>query len=104
MKPKSPAIPPPQSVTLRQALLALLAGETLTLRELSVRLHLSEREVLPHLEHLRRSGDRLLVTPASCAACGFVFRKRERLGKPGRCPVCRSEHLHPPRYGLSPSP
>ncbi|MBA3060962.1 MAG: transcriptional regulator, partial [Nitrospirae bacterium] len=36
--------------------------------------------------------------PAECAKCSFVFRKRERLKKPGKCPICRSEFIQEPLF------
>ena len=41
------------------------------------------------------------VVPAACLACGFVFRTRQRLTRPGRCPVCDSSHIEPPRFSVA---
>jgi hypothetical protein len=41
------------------------------------------------------------VTPAECRKCGFVFQKREKLKKPGKCPICRSESIEEPLFGIS---
>ena len=94
--------PPERSVTPRAELRRALADGPLTARELSARVGVSEKEIAGHLEHLvrslRRSGERLRVEPASCLACGFRFRKRDRFGKPSGCPVCRGRHLDPPRF------
>jgi len=63
-----------------------------------------EKQVAGHLEHLGRSlkaaGERLRVEPAQCLECRFVFRKRARLSRPSRCPVCRSERLDAPRFAI----
>jgi hypothetical protein len=63
-----------------------------------------EKDVHGHLRHIRetlhRSGRNLNVTPAECVKCGFVFRKRERLTKPGRCPVCHGESIHAPLFSV----
>lgn len=71
-------------------------------RDISGRVHISEKEVRGHLEHihktLERSGRELVVTPAECTHCGFVFKKRDRLTKPGKCPVCRSESIREPLF------
>jgi predicted Zn-ribbon and HTH transcriptional regulator len=42
----------------------------------------------------------LITEPARCLDCGFVFKKRTRFTTPGRCPVCRSEAIAPPAYGI----
>jgi predicted Zn-ribbon and HTH transcriptional regulator len=99
----SPA-PSERSETVREAIAAELRQQRLTARELSERVHLSEREVIGHLEHLARSarsrGERLTTEPARCLACGFAFATRDRLTKPGKCPSCRATHLSPPRFSL----
>ena len=102
-KRKEP-IPAERAETLRQRIRALLAGPPASLKEISGEARISEKEVLGHLEHLERSlphlGCELAVSPAECGRCGFVFSKRERLKKPGRCPVCRSELIHEPLFSV----
>ena len=73
------------------------------MRELSQLLSLSEKEVLAHLDHLARApgpGYQFVIIPAQCRQCGFVFKKRERLKTPSRCPLCRQESIARPRYAL----
>jgi transcriptional regulator len=106
MKSKSPPIPGEKSDTIRREIVAvLLDGPMLTARDISMRVRVSEREVYQHLEHIRRSfqkGDRRLITkPARCNECGFVFQKRERLKKPGKCPVCRGESIQQPLFSIT---
>ena len=90
------------SSTLRHALRSALLDGFSSARELSARLSVPEKDVAPHLAHLEKSlrqvGGRLEVEPASCIACGFVFKKRERLTKPSGCPVCCSERIEAPRF------
>lgn len=90
--------------TVRGALRAALRAGPRTARELSAQVGIPEKQVAGHLEHLGRSlkaaGQRLHVDPARCLDCGFVFRKRDRLSRPSRCPVCRSEHLDAPRFAI----
>ena len=97
-------VPAERAETLRQRIRALLAGPPLTLKEISGEVRISEKDVVGHLEHLERSlhhqGCALAVEPAECGRCGFVFAKRERLKKPGRCPVCRGEVIHEPLYSV----
>jgi len=86
--------------TTRQAIREFLSGGPRTLRDISQELRISEKDALGHLEHIARARvhGRLEMEPAECNSCGYVFKKRERLGKPGRCPVCRSESISQPRY------
>ena len=83
----------------------LLSEDPLTAKELSQLAGLSEREVYDHLTHLQKSlkskRQRLVVTPALCLDCQFNFRKRERLTRPGRCPVCRSTRIALPSFSIS---
>jgi predicted Zn-ribbon and HTH transcriptional regulator len=99
----SPSRPPPaRAATIRLELLRWLREGPRTARELSGLVGVAEKQVAAHLEHVARSlrstGERLHVDPARCLACGFVFRKRERLAKPSACPVCRGQHIEPPRF------
>jgi hypothetical protein len=104
MEAKQPPIPRQQQTTLRRQILDLLAERPLTAREISMAVGIAEKQVLPHLEHIRRSLHRhhrtLKVIPPLCRQCGFAFHKRERLTRPSRCPVCRSEAIDPPRFTL----
>ncbi len=96
----------PRTRTLRQAIVEYLnANPQVTAREISSAVGLPEKAVCAHLLHLQKSlraqNLRLLIIPAKCLDCGFAFRKRERLNRPSKCPVCRSTHLNEPRYSLS---
>lgn len=95
-------LPARRGETTRQAILRHLEQGPLTALELSGLVHVRERDVIPHLEHLarslRRSGLRLVVEPAACRSCGYVFRSRTRLDKPGSCPGCRERRIDPPVY------
>jgi predicted Zn-ribbon and HTH transcriptional regulator len=94
-----------RQATVRAALREALRAGPLTAHELSARVGVPERQVAEHLEHLGRSlraagPERLRVEPARCMACGFAFKKRDRLSRPSRCPVCRSQRLDPPRFAI----
>jgi len=82
-----------------------LNGRTLSALEISAEARVPEKEVYGHLEHIRKSlgeqNRKLVVTPAECLGCGFVFKKRERLTTPGRCPVCHGEHIQESLYSIA---
>lgn len=88
--------------TVRQRIRTLLEEGPLTAKEISSAVRLPEKEIANHLEHLRKSlhteGRRLVQVPAECRECGFVFRKRDRLKAPSRCPVCKGEAISDPSY------
>jgi transcriptional regulator len=92
------------SQTVRQMIIDILLEGPATAKELSARVSIPEKEVLPHLAHIRKSlqhgQQRLVMDPAYCRACGFVFRKRERLSKPGRCPACHHSFLEEPVFRI----
>ncbi len=89
-------------LTLRKKIAEALEEESLDLREISKLFGIKEREVLDHLKHVEKSvrPRRLMVERASCKQCGFIFKKRTRLSTPGRCPVCKSEQIFPPRFKI----
>jgi len=94
-------------LTTRQKIIEALRGHMLTAREISQSVGIKEKEVLEHLPHIARSlaahesaGERLSVEPSSCLECGFVFRKRDRLKTPSKCPLCNSEEITETRFGV----
>ena len=104
MPNKPPALAPERSVTPRAALHEALLGAPKTSKDLSARAGMSEKEIPEHLEHLEKSlkakGERLVVKPAECLACSFVFKDRSRVAAPGSCPKCQSERIAPPRFHI----
>ncbi len=97
--------PPERRQSDRVRLLQCLSAEPLAARDLSQTAGLSERDVIEHLQHLHKTLKTqqrcLVVKPAACLDCQFVFHKRTRLTRPGKCPVCRSTHLSEPRFSLA---
>lgn len=103
-KGKEPFVPVERQETIRQKIVSILEGSTLSVRDISADVGVSEREIYEHLDHIHRTMNKkehsLIITPAECKRCGFVFRKRDRLTKPGRCPVCRSELIQSPFFSI----
>jgi predicted Zn-ribbon and HTH transcriptional regulator len=97
-------VPPEQKQTFRDALYHALRDGPETIRELSIRIGAREKDLLHHLEHLERSlthtGEKLVVEPARCVACSYAFEDRTRLGKPGRCPACKSTRITLPKFSI----
>lgn len=107
MDRKSAAKPPTpfeEKETVRRQIRALLEEGPHTAIEISFAVRLREKDVESHLESLKKSlhaeGRRLAQVPAECRGCGFVFRKRERLKSPGRCPVCKGESISDPSFRI----
>ncbi len=103
-KPKKPFIPDERQETVRQKIISVLEGQSLSAKEISADVRASEKEVYEHLEHIQRTINQrehnLVITPAECKKCGFVFRKRDRLKKPSKCPVCHSELIQEPLFSI----
>jgi hypothetical protein len=83
----------------------LLAVSRMSSRRLAEIVGISERQVEDHLSHIAKSvardhSLRFLLEPSECQDCGFVFRDRNRLTRPSRCPRCRSEAITDPRYSI----
>ena len=103
-KAKKPFIPVERRGTVRQNIISVIKGRTLLAREISAEVKVSEKEVYGHLEHIQKTINKkkltLLITPAGCRKGGFVFKKRDRLNKPGKCPVCNSELIQEPLFSI----
>jgi phosphoglucomutase len=110
MARKNAPVPARREATLPRALADILAASPAPLAalDLSTLAGAGEKAVLEALEHLRRSLRRtprpLRLHPARCCGCGYVFAKRDRLTRPGKCPVCRAARIEPPRFSLESSP
>jgi transcriptional regulator len=100
-KPKEPFIPAQRNETVRQSIITLLEGQTLSAKEISADVRVSEKDVYEHLEHIQKKKTvSLAVSPAECRKCGYKFTKRERLRKPGRCPECKGESIQEPLFSI----
>ena len=86
-------------MTHRRQLLELVSGEPRTLSSLARELGLDKRGIEDDLRHMIRSaraaGHAVVVEPARCRQCGFVFDE-DRLTKPGTCPSCRGSRIFEP--------
>ena len=101
-KQKEPSIPVERQETIRQKIVSLLKEKTLSLKDISFYVMIPVKDVCDHLEHIQKSKRdyRLDITPARCNNCGFVFKKRDKLKKPGKCPVCRSALIEEPLFSI----
>jgi len=91
--------------TIRKEMILMLSGQELSAGELSSAVGVGEKEVFTHLSHIARSvkhqRKRLIIKPARCLGCGYIFKKRKRFTSPSRCPICKSEHIKNPMYRIS---
>ena len=92
-------------LTIRQKIIDLLSRQEMDVRQLSGQVGIQEKEVIEHLSHIARSlavkGKKLTIRPAECLLCGYVFEKRQRFTRPGRCPRCKKSHLQSPGFYIA---
>ncbi|MBU0681053.1 MAG: transcriptional regulator [Proteobacteria bacterium] len=88
----------------RQQIMDLLSQEEMNALEISQAVGVSEKEVPLNLEHIIRTlgkeGKRLLISPSICLGCGYSFKDRKRLQRPGRCPSCKGSHIKMATYRI----
>lgn len=71
----------------------------MTVRDISQAVGIMEKDVVHHLESIdktvRTRKQKLHVSPFFCKDCGFEFKGRRKLKKPGKCPACRDGRIEP---------
>jgi len=91
-------------MTKRQEIFNFLKQADFSARELSKAVSIREKEIYDHLQHIEKSaknkGYKFKVFAAQCISCGYTFKKRDRLTRPGRCPICKKEQIDPPRFQI----
>jgi len=90
--------------TRRQSITESLREGPITALDLARLLGVKVKTILGDLEHVRRSAkgkERFTIRPAECSSCGFVFRNREKLNTPSRCPRCARENIRDPLFSIS---
>jgi transcriptional regulator len=101
---KEPPEPLERYNTIRKYIISLLEEYCISAKDILTYLRISENDVCDHLEHIRKSMNKanrhLNLTPAQCEKCGFVFTKRGRLTKPGKCPACYSTLIRTPLFSI----
>jgi predicted Zn-ribbon and HTH transcriptional regulator len=94
-------------VVFRRQIVELLSGQPRSASSLAAEMGLRRGDIEEDLRHALRSaraaGHRIVIVPARCKDCDFVFGE-ERVTKPGRCPVCKGSRLFEPLIGLGDTP
>lgn len=86
--------------TIRQEIIRLLKENKLSAKDLSKIVQISEKEVYYQLEFISKS-ENLQLEPSICKSCGFIFKKREKIKKPSKCPLCKKESITEPLFYIS---
>ena len=75
-KSKEPFIPVERHETIRQKIISVLEGRTLSAKDISADVRISEKEIYEHLEHIQRTLNKsehiFILAPAVCRKCSFV--------------------------------
>ena len=83
-------------MSIRKDIVQLLAAGPRSVSSLARELGLERRDAEDDLRHAIRSaraaGHRIVVEPARCKQCGFLFGE-DKLSKPGTCPECRGTRI-----------
>jgi len=83
-------------MTVRREIAQILAAGPRSVSSLARELGLQRKDAEDDLRHAIRSaraaGHRIVVEPARCKQCGFLF-DGDKLSKPGKCPECRGTRI-----------
>ena len=90
----------------RREEIAILLEEAeypLTAQDICDQLGLLKRSIVyEDIDHIARSvkrkGKQVIVSPARCGKCQFMFKKIKSSKAPTKCPKCRSEWIIPPGF------
>lgn len=92
-------------MTFRRDLVALLTVQPRSVSSIARELQLDRKDVEDDLRHAIRSaraaGHTVVIEPARCRQCGFVFGP-DKLSKPGKCPECRGSRIFEAQIRIEP--
>ena len=82
-------------MTRRQQIIEILEKQKSTAQHLTNIFETTLKDILEDLEHIGKSikPKKLKTIPAYCKSCNFVFKERDRVSKPSKCPRCKSEWI-----------
>jgi predicted Zn-ribbon and HTH transcriptional regulator len=87
----------------RRDLMEMLKDGPRSVSRLARELGLPRADVEEDLRHMIRSARaacrQVIVEPARCKSCGFVFDSA-RLSKPGKCPSCQNSRIYEPQISV----
>lgn len=82
----------------------LYEGNFITIENLIMELEISDKKMLINdLQHIERSLKRLpqklIMNPAQCQECGFIFDKK-KIKYPSKCPKCKGQRILSPQFKI----
>jgi len=79
-------------MTRRKDIEDILSQNRISLQEIANIFGVELKEILEDVEHIKKSR-KLVMFPAQCKKCGFVFRERSKIKTPSKCPRCKHERI-----------
>ena len=83
-------------MTRRQEIIELLRTEELSVEDIAIIFRVHIKDILEDLKHIAKSiqpGEKLVMKPAQCEKCGYVFKKRSKIKTPSKCPKCKGNWI-----------
>jgi transcriptional regulator len=94
-------------MSFRRDLVQMLTSQARSVSSIARELRLDRGDVEDHLRHAIRSaraaGHHVIIDPARCKLCGFVFSE-DKLAKPGKCPDCRGSRIFEAQIRIDAAP
>ncbi len=90
--------------TRRKEIIEILESRPLTAKQLAEYFKVSVADILEDLKHISQTlkpmHKKIAENLPVCESCGFVFKSREKLSRPSKCPKCRSESITEPVFSI----
>ena len=89
-------------MTRRQEIIEILSKKEKSAQELANQFKVEMFEILEDLKHIKYSIKpiKLVMKPAQCKKCSFLFEERSKIKKPSKCPKCKSEWIMATRFKI----
>lgn len=92
-------IPEERNETIRKEIIDILKGPKQTVGSISKLVRKQEKDIVEHLNHICKS-ENVIIEPAECIKCGYVFEGRVKVKKPSKCPKCKSTYIDDPMFSI----
>jgi predicted Zn-ribbon and HTH transcriptional regulator len=89
-------------MTRREQIVEILNKEEKSAQDLANYFRIEMFEILIDLKHIEYSikPKKLVMRPAQCKKCAFIFKERSRVKKPSKCPSCKGEWILAARFRI----
>lgn len=87
-----------------EQIIEILKQNPQTVTQLANFFQLRPKDIKIDIEHIHKSVKaknlKLIIEPAYCERCNFIFKDRTKIRKPSRCPRCNSESISEPIFSI----